>query len=569
MGAFGGIILTNKGRNLQAKAQTGVELKYTRIGIGDGQLTGQSIPTLTKLISEKKTLPLTKLKLQGQGKAVVGAVLSNLEVTTGFYFREMGVFALDPDEGEILYGYGNSGANAEYIPPAGGADIIEKSIDMIVVVGQAANVTAVIDSSLVWATHDDLDAAEARAKAYTDQKVKDIDLSKITPESIGATKKSDFDAFQKNSVSIKNSTSKDFNTYREPGLFFVGSLSEYTNAPSSDGGFSWGILRVESLGSTAYVKQTYTCVLNNATFVRSKAEDTTGREWEPWRRTVELDKDGILRLNSWMDIRGDASTINSYGKTHAYHAFLVNNERSGYVGSSDPNAPGNMALVSDKADVVISAQSNVWINASAGAVHLNGRNVLWELDQVKQSGVNNKQALVDALNAKGIAASINEDWGTLIAKVRQAAVIKTAYINTEREVAPNKYADRHNFFDMPPGTTKVTFFADSDYSTAMYEQSNYYDGTQMEFVVRDGYGHECVVAGSFRGSRMYLFSFSIDTVANNARCSFYDGDANKLHGTYNNKAADLNPDKGLSFGTYIFGTGHTVVSRAGGLITYS
>lgn len=186
MGAFGGIILTNKGRNLQAKAQTGVELKYSRIGIGDGQLAGQSIPTLTKLISEKKSLPLTKLKLQGQGKAVVGTVLSNQEVTTGFYFRELGIYAQDPDEGEILYGYGNSGANAEYIPPAGGADIIEKSIDVIVIVGQAQNVTAVIDSSLVWATHDDVSKALTDAKAYTDQKVADIDLSKITPESIGA-----------------------------------------------------------------------------------------------------------------------------------------------------------------------------------------------------------------------------------------------------------------------------------------------------------------------------------------------------------------------------------------------
>ncbi|MDT8979968.1 pyocin knob domain-containing protein [Paenibacillus sp. chi10] len=391
----------------------------------------------------------------------------------------------------------------------------------------------------------------------------------LTPESIGAAKKADLDTFQKNSVSIKTNTSKDFNTYREPGLFFVGSLSEYTNAPSSDGGFSWGILRVETLGTTAYVVQSYTCVLNNVTFTRSKAEDSTGRGWEPWRATSKLDSDGVLRLSKWLDIRSDGPAANLIGSTHVYQQFLVGDQRKGYVGAGDPNAPNNIAVVSDHGDTVVNAKTNIWLNASAGAVHLNGRNVLWELDQVKQSGVNNKQALVDALNAKGIAASVNEDWGTLIAKVRQAAVIKTAYINTEREVAPNKYSDRHNFFDMPPGTTKVTFFADSDYSTAMYEQSNYYDGTQMEFVVRDGYGHECVVAGSFRGSRMYLFSFSIDTVANNARCSFYDGDANKLHGTYNNKAADLNPDKGLSFGTYIFGTGHTVVSRAGGLITYS
>ncbi|MCY9526592.1 phage tail protein, partial [Paenibacillus larvae] len=108
--------MTTKGRNLQAKAQTGVELKYTRVGIGDGQLAGQSILALNKLINEKKTLPITKINIQTAGKAVIGTVLSNQEVTTGFYFREIGIYAQDPDEGEILYAYGNSEENAEYIP---------------------------------------------------------------------------------------------------------------------------------------------------------------------------------------------------------------------------------------------------------------------------------------------------------------------------------------------------------------------------------------------------------------------------------------------------------------------
>ncbi|SYX84596.1 pyocin knob domain-containing protein [Paenibacillus alvei] len=256
----------------------------------------------------------------------------------------------------------------------------------------------------------------------------------LTPESIGAAKKTDFDVLVKNSVSIKTSTSKDFNTYREPGLYFIGSVSEYANSPSNDGGFSWGILRVESLGSTAYVKQTYTCVLINATFVRSKAEDTTGRAWEPWRRTVDLDKDGILRLNSWMDIRGDASMINSYGKTHTYHAFHVGNDRVGYVGASDPNAPANMALVSDKADVVINAKNNVWLNASAGAIHCNGRNILWEIDQLKTSGVDAKNRIAGAVSAKGVPASVNDDWPTLELKIGQIPKATLAFPNFYDEI---------------------------------------------------------------------------------------------------------------------------------------
>ena len=157
MGAFGGLIITNKGLALQAKAQIGAELNFTRIGVGDGTLGGQPIPNLTSLINEKMSLTITKLKVLSAGKAVVGGVLSNQDVTTGFYFREIGVFAMDPDEGEILYCYGNAGSGAEYIPPGGGPDVIEKQIDLVMIIGNASNVSAEIPSE-VYATVDQLDA---------------------------------------------------------------------------------------------------------------------------------------------------------------------------------------------------------------------------------------------------------------------------------------------------------------------------------------------------------------------------------------------------------------------------
>lgn len=148
MAAFGGLLITNKGRALQAKAQTGVELHFNRIGVGDGNLGGQSIPTLPGLISPKMSLTLNKLKTQSGGKAIVGAVLSNQDVITGFYFREIGVFAQDPDEGEILYCYGNSGSGAEYIPATGGPDVVNKQLDVVTLIANASNVTASVASGL-------------------------------------------------------------------------------------------------------------------------------------------------------------------------------------------------------------------------------------------------------------------------------------------------------------------------------------------------------------------------------------------------------------------------------------
>ncbi|THD15383.1 hypothetical protein CI793_13535 [Anoxybacillus ayderensis] len=171
MSAFGGLIMTNRGRVLQTKAQTGVQLTFTRIALGDGSLSGQSILELNQLINEKKSVSITKLKTQPDGKAVVGAVLSNQDITTGFYWREIGVFAQDPDIGEILYCYGNAGSAAEYIPAGGGSDIIEKNIDIITIVGNASSVSATINQSLVLETPE---GAQGKVDAHANDTTKHI-----------------------------------------------------------------------------------------------------------------------------------------------------------------------------------------------------------------------------------------------------------------------------------------------------------------------------------------------------------------------------------------------------------
>ncbi|MCR4436151.1 MAG: phage tail protein [Clostridiales bacterium] len=156
MSSFGGIIFTDRGRNLQAKAQAGATLVFTRIAVGDGELGSSAIKDLTALKNQILSLNITKLKTLSGGKAVVGTVMSNQGLAAGFYWREVGVFAQDPDLGEILYCYGNSGSVAEYIPAGGGPDIVEKSIDIITIVGNAASVTATIEQSLVYATAQEL-----------------------------------------------------------------------------------------------------------------------------------------------------------------------------------------------------------------------------------------------------------------------------------------------------------------------------------------------------------------------------------------------------------------------------
>lgn len=158
MGAFNGLTFTSVGLALQAKAEAGAALNFTRMAVGDGDLGTNVVADLTALINETLSLDITKLKAMSGGKAVIGTVLDNEEIVTGFYMKELGLFATDPDLGEILYCYGNAGALAEYIPAGGGPDIVEKSIDIIAIIGNATTVSATIAESLVFVTLADFEA---------------------------------------------------------------------------------------------------------------------------------------------------------------------------------------------------------------------------------------------------------------------------------------------------------------------------------------------------------------------------------------------------------------------------
>ena len=66
--------------------------------------------------------------------------------------------------GEVLYCYGNCGDLAEWIPPSGGATIVEKTIDIVTAIGTATNVTAYIPAD-AYATKEDYENYKAIALA--------------------------------------------------------------------------------------------------------------------------------------------------------------------------------------------------------------------------------------------------------------------------------------------------------------------------------------------------------------------------------------------------------------------
>lgn len=146
MAAFPKMTLTNAGQALQTKVLAGAQLTFTRIALGDGQLNDQPIVLLTALIHQTASVTVQSVRVIGTSTCQVSGFFSNTTITQGFQWRETGIFAQDPDVGEILYGYTNAGGAGDYIPTAQDTRI-EKYIFCSIAVANAETVNITIPSS--------------------------------------------------------------------------------------------------------------------------------------------------------------------------------------------------------------------------------------------------------------------------------------------------------------------------------------------------------------------------------------------------------------------------------------
>lgn len=150
MAKFNGFILTEKGRELLAKGLSGETITFTKMAIGDGtSLTSER--ERTALINQITTLPILNINVKRNGTCEINALLTNKSVTTGFYIKELGIFAHGNDNVEILYAY-NISTSPDFVPPFSANNVVEIEYVDTIIVDQVANVTAVIDPSVTYIT---------------------------------------------------------------------------------------------------------------------------------------------------------------------------------------------------------------------------------------------------------------------------------------------------------------------------------------------------------------------------------------------------------------------------------
>lgn len=157
--AYGVTYITTQGAILAAKTLQSKTLKFSRFKIGSGSLQEGSvaeIKALTDLVNEEMDFDITKISRESATQVTVRGLFKNTDAESGFWLRELGLYAIDPDtEDEILFAYINYDSEAEYINNS----ISEKKehyYDMIITVDNADNVTITVDPSTVYVTEEDL-----------------------------------------------------------------------------------------------------------------------------------------------------------------------------------------------------------------------------------------------------------------------------------------------------------------------------------------------------------------------------------------------------------------------------
>jgi len=100
----------------------------------------------------------------------VSGTFSNAGLSEGFYWREIGVFAANPDDpdnraADILYCYQNAYDTADFIPAAS-VETVEKNITVPIIVGDTTAVSCTLSTSLILATKKDLEDHDADPAAH-------------------------------------------------------------------------------------------------------------------------------------------------------------------------------------------------------------------------------------------------------------------------------------------------------------------------------------------------------------------------------------------------------------------
>lgn len=143
MAEWSNAIMTDVGNALQAKVNAGqTKLTFTKIKVGSG-VNATNPLALTDVISSK--WETTNIIVKREGKIVsVDTFITNSGITEAFRMSEIGLFAKDPDKGEILYAY-LTDPEPDRMPAEGGSVVVSQELSIGMMFSNTGNVSLTVN----------------------------------------------------------------------------------------------------------------------------------------------------------------------------------------------------------------------------------------------------------------------------------------------------------------------------------------------------------------------------------------------------------------------------------------
>lgn len=143
MAEWSNATMTDVGAALQAKVNAGkTKLTFTKIKVGSGVNAANPL-VLTDVISSKWETTNFVVKLEGKIVSV-DTVITNTGVHEAFRMSEIGLFAQDPDKGEILYAY-LTDPEPDRMPAESGSVVVSQELTIGMVFSNTGNVSLTVN----------------------------------------------------------------------------------------------------------------------------------------------------------------------------------------------------------------------------------------------------------------------------------------------------------------------------------------------------------------------------------------------------------------------------------------
>ncbi len=156
-GQFAKVVVTNAGKEMITKSQNGQTLTFTRVALGDGMLEeNEDILALTAVKNERLSANIAKYSDKENGQFELQFRISNQEVETGFWHREIGIMAKIDEGEEQLYAYTTAGNKASFLYDKT-TPIEERIVNLAFIIGNAQNVQVIVNFSIIYVTLKDME----------------------------------------------------------------------------------------------------------------------------------------------------------------------------------------------------------------------------------------------------------------------------------------------------------------------------------------------------------------------------------------------------------------------------